>query len=652
MKKAVLFLCFITLAIAASAGPATPYPVKMAQPDGSTITLRIHGDEYYNWYTSEDGKTVYERGEDLWWRPASGRKPRRRAEPRINQGWWGENGNGMGNKHIPVLLVEFSDKPLHEGAYDYFRRALNDPGFSDNGQYGSVRDYYIDASYGLFTPEFDVMGPVRISRKSTDKISGDDSGNNALARTVIFEAMAMLDPTVDFSIYDHDNDGYIDTIALIFPGMGQEEGGGPDAIWSHSSHLTYSGQKSFDGKIAGTYFCSPEMSSDLSSFHRIGTFCHEFGHTLGLPDLYDTNYEENGTAPHPSYWNLMAAGNHLPVPPRLSTFERYLLGYISSLETIDGEGAHTIPGLDQRKAYILPASNGGEYFLFEVRNTYGWDSCVPSGLLVYHIDTSLNQIHDTNASAIWNSNQINAYGDHPCYYILGSVGNDSWSSWCIKSEPDYTLTEWSGEPDYRLLNISYDAAFGQAAFDVKFVAQHISGYVYDKDGNPINGAVLNLSSAATEEILATTTTEFGGYYSFYPDESMPEDLVITAFGRDCISQKANVHGHYVIKDFTLESVYTDSFWIDSRATLADFGISYIQSPSGQLHAGEPFPLKLVKSVTGEIESLHWYVDGNEITEDSVTFSSGQHTVKAVIAYKNYYGDGLESDTIELVINVL
>ncbi len=187
---------------------------------------------------------------------------------------------------------------------------------------------------------------------------------------------------------------------------------------------------------------------------------------------------------------------------------------------------------------------------------------------------------------------------------------------------------------------------------MKFVAQHISGYVYDKDGNPINGAVLNLSSAATEEILATTTTEFGGYYSFYPDESMPEDLVITAFGRDCISQKANVHGHYVIKDFTLESVYTDSFWIDSRATLADFGISYIQSPSGQLHAGESFPLKLVKSVTGEIESLHWYVDGNEITEDSVTFSSGQHTVKAVIAYKNYYGDGLESDTIELVINVL
>ena len=654
MKKISVILALMCLAYVVSAGPATPFPVKMAQPDGSFITLRIHGDEYYNWYTSEDGKTVYERGEDLWWRPSSGIKPRRTATPRIKQGSWGENGNGMGNKHIPVLLVEFSDKPFREGAYEYFRRALNEPGFSDNGQYGSVHDYYIDASYGLFNPEFDVMGPVRVSFKSTDKFDSEETGNNVLARKIIFEAMEKLDPTVDFSIYDYDNDGYLDTVALIFPGVGQEEGGGPDAIWSHMSFLTYSGQKSFDGKMGGMYFCSPEMSNDLSSFHRIGTFCHEFGHTLGLPDLYDTNYGEDGAADQPSYWNLMAAGNHLPVPPRLSTFERYLLGYINSLSSIEGEGLQTIPGLDQRKGYILPASAGGEYFLFEVRNSYGWDSCVPSGLLIYHVDTSQNLVHGMTASSLWFSNGINSYGDHPCYYILNSEGNDNWSSWCINFDPDYTLTAWSGEPSYRLLNIQYDKAFNQATFDVKFVGQHISGYVYDKDGNPINGAVLKLTSASSQgsEDLATTTTMSGGYYSFYPDESMPEDLVITAFGRDCIPQEAHIHSHYLIKDFTLESVYKDSFWIDSRATLADFGISYIQAPSGQLHAGDSFPLKLVKSAIGEIDALHWYMDDNEIIEDSVMVSSGRHTVKAVIDYKNYYGDGLESDTVELVINVL
>ena len=134
MKKIVTVLIFFAIALAAMGGPAIPTPIKMAQPDGSTITLRLHGDEYYNWYTSEDGKTVYERGEDLWWRPSSGIKPRRTATPRIKQGSWGENGNGIGNKHIPVLLVEFSDKPFREGAYEYFRRALNEPGFSDNGQ--------------------------------------------------------------------------------------------------------------------------------------------------------------------------------------------------------------------------------------------------------------------------------------------------------------------------------------------------------------------------------------------------------------------------------------------------------------------------------------------------------------------------------------
>lgn len=652
MKKISVIVLLICLAYVASAGPATPFPVKMKQPDGSFITLRLHGDEHCNWYTSEDGKTVYERGEDLWWRPSSGNKARRKAKSRINQSGLSVNGNGEGNRRVPVLLVEFSDKSFREGAYDYFSRALNEPGFSDNGQYGSVRDYYIEASYGLYTPQFDVMGPVKVSRKSTDKFGSDDTGNNALARQIILDALEKLDPTVDFSVYDCDNDGYLDSVALIFPGVGQEEGGGPDAIWSHMSFLNF--PNTFDGKMAGKYFCSPEMSNDWSSFRTIGTFCHEFGHILGLPDLYDVNYDENGSAPHPSFWNLMAAGNHLPIPPRLSTYERYLLGYINSLNSIEGEGFQTIPGLDQGKGFILPASSGGEFFLFEVRNTYGWDSGVPSGLLIYHIDTSQNLVHGYTASSLWVNRQINIYGDHPCYYILNSEGNDNWSSWCINSEPEYTLAEWSGEPSYRLLDVKYDGALNQATFDVKFVGRHISGYVYNKEGKPINGAVVNLLSAGSEarEVLATTTTRSGGYYSFYPDESTPEDLIIAATGRDCISQEAQIHGHYLIKDFTLDSVYLDSSWIDSRATLADFGISYIQAPTGQLHSGDSFPLKLVKSPVGEIETLHWYMDGNEVTEDSVVVSSGRHTIQVTIDYNNIYGDGLESDTVELVINVL
>ena len=849
MKKILLFIvAFLAMSFMASGGPATRNPIRMTQPDGSTITLRLHGDEYYSWYTSEDGKTVYERGEDRWWRPAK-KKLTRNVTLGAHMGYWGENGYGFGNRHIPVLLVEFSDLSFQEGAADYWTRALNQQGFSDNQQYGSVRDYYIDASYGQFTPEFDVFGPIKLERSHLDHISGDSYKHFYLAATMIQEAMEQLDPTVDFSIYDYDNDGVIDTVCMIFAGMGQADGGGPDTIWPHKwdirNYYTLP-KKSFDGKAAGIYCCQGELKIEdwLYSFADIGTFCHEFGHTIGLPDLYDVGgSDDGGEAITPSFWSLMASGSNLKIPPRMSLFERYLMGYIKELEPLGTQGTQIIPSIDAGKAYILPASSKDEYFLFEVRNNTGWNKMLPSGMLIYHVDASKNKVHDTTAADIWNLNGINSYGDHPCYYILSPTdwGRGSWSYWTFPTTSfmpgsynvtEYTLTDWSGLALFGLGDIQYDSALDQASFTVSVQGQYIAGFVTGPDGKPCRDASVFLSSgsttkaagfrgqslsikAAQQEAIAQTTTDATGRFSIQVDNTFPEDLIVSVYAKDCIPARSEVKGHSASLEINLESVYIepapssfkkgtgkleqvwgfgagasytvaqkfsandlkdiagklltrmrfayyppcDELWvfadigknkramvqklentsdvihevvlskplvipqgediyigymiknahadypvitdsgpymsggfllydqfstttpggekwsepiydwgvecgnvaityvvedyvqIDPRATLADFGISYIEVPSGQIHAGDIIPLKLVKSPTGEIDRLQWYVDGESVDGDSVQLSAGEHIIRVQILYRNYTGSGLESDTVELSITV-
>lgn len=856
MRKLLVIIWLMTLTVLAGAGPAIPRPVKIVQPDGSTIVVRIHGDEYFSWYTSEDGRTVYEMGEDKWLRPSSMHSVKQKLalRPRAHIGSWGNNGNGLGNRHIPVFLVEFSDFFFQEGAATYFNRALNEQGFSDNGQYGSVNDYYVDASYGLFTPEFDVYGPIRLERSYYEKVDGDSIRNFLKAAMALTEAMIELDPSVDFSGYDYDNDGYIDSACLICPGMDQSWGGGPDAIWGHQGGLQNNHQlpndilnRTYDGKKVNTYFYSSEIHWDGVSFCTIGEFCHEFGHSIGLPDLYDVDSEQNGNARNPHYWDIMANGPYKQCPPSMSALERYLLGYIKELEPIDPrQGTVVIPGLDSGKAYILPTLSENEFFLFETRNGLGWDSDAPSGLLVYHIDASLNQFQGTNAAERWNVNGINCYSDHPCCYIVSpdqysefyetTFYLDTWRSWTFPTS-DYPnsggyyctereLKDWSGNVAYRLENIQYDKASNQASFDVTVQGQVITGFVRDKDGNPIQDAAVFLSSASSRsmrksitrksvqsEALAWTTTTSDGQYTFKTDSSMPENLVITVFGRDCLPQEAFVEGHYASRDFTLESVFIESststlslsdlhlaqqwgigsrtnytvaqkfsasmlkdyagklvkhikfgyypscdeLWvfidagkdnrvlvqqvpdkgklvtdvelssnfvipqgqdiyvgymiktnyedypvvtdngpavrggfliyngfstteaggdkwgepafdwgwdcgnavivltledyvqIDGRATLADFGISYIEAPSDQLHAGDSFPLKLVQSPAVNVGWVRWFVDGKETSDDSVTLSAGEHTIKAEMII---LGSSIDSDTVELTVNVL
>lgn len=590
-----LWLSAMTLAWADS---ANPNPVKMKQPDGSTITLRLHGDEFYSWVTSEDGKTLYKKDANGWWRPAG--KPqinrsavakannlRRQRDERIRKN---SQGLGFGSNHFLIILVEWSDYKFQDGASSYWPRALGGSNFTDNGSVGSAKEYYTEASYGQFTPNFDVYGPITISRGHLDFPAGDSQEYHySLAQESMKEALAILDGSIDFSQYDNNHDGYVDNVYMIYPGYAASNGA-QNAIWPHASSIYY---QTNDNVYVSSYACSAELlgsgPSSGTTLNGIGTFCHEFGHVIGLPDLYDIDYEENGSARNPSSWNLMAGGNHNSngrIPARMCSLERMLLGYMTESDIVDlgSLGTKTIRDLSEKKYYKLPSSVDGEYFLMEVRNGSGFDSPLPAGMLIYHIDQSQNDAGGYTAKQRWDNWTVNQYGDHPCdyimtpdpsayggnadiYYQLWTFPRDHWSTYYNVTE--YEPEAWDGAKPYKLANILYNKLSGSASFSVRQGERSVAGTVTNlSTKQPIHGATVIVAtqgqlssvnnpislSVARKYAIGETKTDENGKYKFVLSANHPENLTVYVFATDYLSASENVNGKAVHKDFALTPI--------------------------------------------------------------------------------------------------
>ncbi|GLZ79782.1 protease [Actinorhabdospora filicis] len=199
--------------------------------------------------------------------------------------------------------------------------------------------------------------------------------------------------------YDYDADGnfdepdgYIDHVQLIHAGEGEEAGGGAqgdDAIWSHSwfsqgggsgpSWNPLGGSPIGDtGLWAGDYTTEPENGG-------LGVFAHEYGHDLGLPDLYERRSGTNGTG----YWTLMSSGSWLnmggnatgDIPGYMGPWEKLFLGWLDydkvelnekfSASLLGAAGGTSVfkeatlvnlPSVDTVHEYTKPASGSYEWF--------------------------------------------------------------------------------------------------------------------------------------------------------------------------------------------------------------------------------------------------------------------------------------------------
>ena len=294
----------------------------------------------------------------------------------------------LGEQKSVVILVAFNDKDFRiENPQDYFHRLLNEENFNEDNATGSVRDFYIGNSQGRFLPEFDVYGPVKLD-KDYSYYGKNKNGGDQRPAEMIIEACKLLDGEVDFSQYDRNGDGLIDNVYVFYAGYGEADGGGADTVWPHSWDILYATDEEImlDGVRLAHYACSNEIQNYYQIPTGIGTFCHEFSHVLGLPDLYSTVYNGAFT---PGEWDLMDAGsynNYSHTPANMSAYEKYALDWIDPVPLDFGE--YEMSSTDETHiCYLVPTAQMTEFFLIENRQKRGFDRYIPGhGLLVWHID--------------------------------------------------------------------------------------------------------------------------------------------------------------------------------------------------------------------------------------------------------------------------
>jgi M6 family metalloprotease-like protein len=398
MKRIIIFsllvVCFVQTTFAI---PAYPKPLKVKQADGSWLTIQMRGDEHGHYVLTSDGIPLVfnarqENYEYADWKDgkvqASGIKAveasertakvkafvesldksailesfkrarlqqlqqtlssRRNASLKAGSNPQKEKLNNfptIGEVHSLVILVQFADtkfSTVGSDAHQFFNNMLNEPGFTySNGANGSARDFYLNSSNGRFQPQFDVIGPVTLPEKYSyyGANQGSSVDNPVRLEKFVREACTLADPSVDFSQYDHNQDGYIDNIYFFYAGKGEADSGDGNAIWPHSAYYSDMAKDAglsetslkLDGIEVGNYTCSNEINGTLITPQPagIGTFVHEFGHVLGLADHYDVNYGMTTFAPG-SFDTMAQASynNNGNTPAAFSAYERACLGWL------------------------------------------------------------------------------------------------------------------------------------------------------------------------------------------------------------------------------------------------------------------------------------------------------------------------------------
>jgi M6 family metalloprotease-like protein len=377
-------LSVILLSAASTPGwtvPAYPGLVNMRQPDGSTILVRRHGDEWFHWSTTVDGQVVARDARTGYWRPAP--MPVRPLSPRaLRPASATARIPTAGVNNLAVILVTFPDKTTTYGPSD-FSSLLFGAGA------GSMASFYREASYGRFTVSAGPSGVVGWYTAAHNHDYYGYAGGFGPAAELAEEAVRAADAAgFDFSAYDQDGNGYADSVCIIHQGAGAEASDDTN-IWSHSwgisPYLTRS------GVYVSSYVMQPEML--WGAISTVGVYCHEYGHALGLPDLYDTDYTSAGLGS----WSLMAGGSwngssgNQPAHP--DAWCKIKLGWVTPTVVTGSLTAATIPSVETTATVykLFPNPNvTNEYFLVENRQRTGFDTPLPgSGLCVYHVDDNV-----------------------------------------------------------------------------------------------------------------------------------------------------------------------------------------------------------------------------------------------------------------------
>jgi len=486
MKKTVLILITLLCHLASFASKGWPYPITVSQPDGTQLTIRINGDANFNWVSTLDNVVLKQVGNGYYianidangMLTSSGTlahdadkrssaeqslckkqdvkvfltvntQPERLAATRgFTRGNIPSFFPHTGSPRAIVLLVQFANRPFKVQPRKAFNQYLNsmaprhqDFGNAENRNKGSVKKYFSDMSGGKFTPQFDLYGPITMSKGAAYYGNGSSSMENY--RELVAEACTMMDDSLDFSKYDADNDGNVDLVYVIYAGYGESASGVDSTLWPKAFVCGTDIKK--DGKYVRLAGISNELnyrpnfninSTSGLAINGVGLFCHEFSHCMGLPDFYPTvnpqwitNNEERDFDAYDNQgmedWDVMDNGIYMDngySPTAYTAWEREKMGWIT-IETLTKEGKVELKSIDQGgKAYRIKndkRADGKEYYIVENIQAKGWNYKLPaSGMMVSHVE------YDPRAFSVFygGDNSVNNLKKHPRMTIVPADG--------------------------------------------------------------------------------------------------------------------------------------------------------------------------------------------------------------------------------------
>ena len=454
MKRLIGILSVWCIVCSIYAVPARRGGLVVTQPDGTEVTVYQHGNEYFHWQTNEEGEWIH-LGEDGFYYKTEALsveqiETKQMASPkRVAMAASPLNVAPRGL----VILVNFADLAFEtsKAEMDSMLTGLN---YSRSYSYtyktktynitseGSARQYFYDSSHGQYNPQFDVVGPVTIENNMSYYGQNDSNGDDMYPDQMISEACKLADTEfdVDFTQYDNNNDSKVDFVFVIYAGYGEADGGASTTIWPHSWRLSAAGTRcQVDGKTVDLYACGNELDYYSKMHTGIGTFCHEFSHVLGLPDLYETNTKQLHNKKTFGMWSIMDYGpynNDGNTPPTFSAYERFFLGWLQPRLIVDPENV-VLNDLQHNNEALLISStdqhnligndpNPTTFYLVENRQQASWDEHLPGhGMMLTKIQYSYNKWYQNtvnNTSSKMGIDLIEADGKAPTYNQNGFDG--------------------------------------------------------------------------------------------------------------------------------------------------------------------------------------------------------------------------------------
>jgi len=461
MRKVMFFLLLLVVDFAAYSVPAYRSRWNAVLVDGTRVSVTVMGDEHYSWLLDDDGFVLTPSGDGRTYVRTAQRlddavatsEVRRNANRRRIGSAETAPLPTTGSPKVPVILVEFQDSVFTvadtpAAIREHYNRFCN--GSPDGirepfaGNYGSIRDYFREQSGGLFTPEFVIIGPVKLHQKESYYAQNDAQGNRDILYSQFrSEALQLARQayTGDWSAFDNKKKGQVDLAFFIFAGPGENTASKNDYLmWPKES----TGSVKIDDVTIATTGCTSEMRAQLNKDgdvigttpDGIGVFCHELSHALGLPDFYDVNYNAFGM----DIWSIMDFGCYAGngrCPGGYNSYELDFMGW-RELPTITDNGTYTLLPLHSggQGVKVVNPENPNEYYILENRQRKGWDQAIctySSGMLVIHVD------YDRDS---WVGNKVNIKADHQRMSIIAA--NNIYIGTTSSSDFSTITKTWAG----------------------------------------------------------------------------------------------------------------------------------------------------------------------------------------------------------------